>query len=226
MLQRTLPLIVFVVLVAALASAASAAVRPEPSCPRVSTSGCANTELTPTVENLHAVRESTLCLINQERARNEVLPLQVDPELEKTAEAHSEQMVSEDYFEHTTPNGETVLQRLQAVGYVPANAVYMVGENIAWGTLNLATPEAIVEAWIASPSHLANILEGSFQDTGIGVDPAAPETGGEGELGATYTEDFGVVEDSSAAREHAGKRSASCARHQASRRSLAGAHRR
>jgi uncharacterized protein YkwD len=70
---------------------------------------------------------------------------------------------------------------------------YVIGENIAWGTLGLATPKAIVEAWMASPGHRANILDASYRDTGIGVVAAVPDSMGEGQDGAIYTQDFGVI---------------------------------
>jgi len=155
---------------------------------------CPNTQLIPNPENLQAVRIATLCLINQERARNNELPLQDNEQLEATAQSHSELMVSEDYFAHVTPAGETPTQRFEAAGYIPDQQVgYTVGENIAWGTLSLATPEAIVAAWIASPEHLANILEGDYKETGLGVVPAVPASVSAGQPGAIYTEDFGVI---------------------------------
>ena len=69
----------------------------------------------------------------------------------------------------------------------------MIGENLAWGTLSLATPEAIVNAWIASPEHLANILEGRYRETAIDVEPQVPESLAEGVEGALYTQEFGVI---------------------------------
>lgn len=230
MLLRPLPVVVLAILVLAFAGTTDAALRPESRCPQrchavglqgahgrsrapmarasaltadVFTPACEDTQLTPTPEDLQAVRESILCLINQERARSGLSLLLVDPQLQQAAQAHSEQMVREDYFAHTSPSGETVSQRLQAAGYIPENAGYLVGENVAWGTLGLATPEAIVEAWVASPPHLANILEAGFRDTGIGVDPAVPAAAAEGVSGATYTQDFGVIDEGSATSEGA-----------------------
>jgi uncharacterized protein YkwD len=157
---------------------------------------CPDTQLTPSQENLDAVRVATLCLINQERARNNELPLQSNTHLEMTAQSHSELMVSEDCFAHITPAGETPTERFEAAGYISNQQVgYIVGENIAWGTLSLATPEAIVAARIASPEHLANILEGSYKETGLGVVAAAPAFVSAGQPGAIYTEDFGVIDE-------------------------------
>ncbi len=156
---------------------------------------CQNTELMPEPGNLEAVREATVCLINQERARNNELPLQPNAQLGQVAQQHSEDMIGKDYFAHTTPSGETQQDRVLASGYIPnAQVGYTIGENIAWGTLYLATPSSIVAAWIASPEHLANILNPEYRETGVGVDPAAPPSLAEGQPGAIYTQEFGVIQ--------------------------------
>lgn len=103
-------------------------------------------------------------------------------------------MVSQDYFAHIAPSGLTPLERVRETGYIPSpHDGYTIGENIAWGTLELSTPKAIVAAWIASPEHLANILEADYRDTAVGVAPAAPPSLGHGQQGAVYTQEFGVI---------------------------------
>jgi uncharacterized protein YkwD len=93
-----------------------------------------------------------------------------------------------------SPSGVTPVDRIRATGYIPSeNVGYVIGENLAWGTLNLATPESVVNAWIASPGHLANILEAQYTDTGLGVTPAVPPSLSGGESGATYAQEFGVI---------------------------------
>jgi uncharacterized protein YkwD len=165
-----------------------------PSIASVLATPCQNTELTPEAGNLEQIRTATLCLVNQERARDDELPLKVSSELEQAAQSHTEAMVSEDYFAHIAPNGETPVDRIQATGYIPnAEAGYTLGENIAWGTLELATPRAIVAAWIASPEHLANILTGAYTETAIGVTAAAPASLANGQAGAVYSQIFGVI---------------------------------
>lgn len=155
---------------------------------------CQNTEVTPEEGNLEAIDAATVCLVNQERARNGELPLRVNAELEAAAQGHSEEMVSENYFAHVAPSGLTPVGRVQSTGYIPNPRVgYTLGENIAWGTLQLSTPSAIVAAWIASPEHLENILYGAYLDTAIGVAPAAPASLGDGQPGAVYTQEFGVI---------------------------------
>jgi uncharacterized protein YkwD len=155
---------------------------------------CQNTTLTPAAGNLPEIDAATLCLINQERARNNELPLRLNADLQEAADEHSQEMVEKDYFAHVSPSGMTPLQRVQATGYIPSpQDGYTIGENIAWGTLELSTPQAIVKAWIASPEHLANILESHYTDTAIGVAPAAPPSLANGQQGAVYSQEFGVI---------------------------------
>jgi uncharacterized protein YkwD len=79
-----------------------------------------------------------------------------------------------------------------ASGYIPADASYSIGENIAFGTGELSTPREIVVAWMRSPGHRRNILDRSYRETGMGVVPAAPPSSAEGQPGGTYTQEFGA----------------------------------
>ena len=154
---------------------------------------CRGAGLRPTRHNLRLIRAATLCLVNRERTARGERPLRPNRRLVRAARAHSENMAVDDYFEHTGPRGQTPLARLRAVGYVSRSRGYEVGENIAWGTLGLATPRAIVAAWMASPGHRANILDARFRETGIGVSPHPPTSLAHGQPGAIYTQDYGVI---------------------------------
>jgi uncharacterized protein YkwD len=155
---------------------------------------CQDTGLTPSDENVGRVRASVLCLINRVRAEHGLQPLATNPELETAAEGHASELVAEDYFAHVSPSGVTPVERIKATGYIPdASVGYVIGENLAWGTYSLSTPQAIVEAWVASPGHLANILESRYTETGVGVTADVPPSLGEGNPGATYAEEFGVI---------------------------------
>ena len=155
---------------------------------------CANVDVTPEAGNLPVVRAAVVCLINRVRAEHGEAPLVTNPDLERAAEEHSQELVADDYFAHVSPSGLTPVQRIEATGYVPGPSVgYVLGENLAWGTLNLSTPQQIVQAWVASPGHLANILESQYKDTGIGVIAAVPPSLADGESGATYAQEFGVI---------------------------------
>jgi uncharacterized protein YkwD len=155
---------------------------------------CQNTELTPEADNIGLVRAAVLCLINRKRAENGESPLTANPELEQAAEGHCQELVADDYFAHVSPSGETPVDRIRTTGYIPGpSAGYVIGENLAWGTYQLSTPQAIVSAWIASPGHLANILEAQYRETGIGITPAVPASLSAGAPGATYAQEFGVI---------------------------------
>jgi uncharacterized protein YkwD len=158
------------------------------------TSGCEGANLRPDAENLEAVREATLCLVNRERVTRGERALTLNDKLERTAQEHSESMAQDDYFGHEGPGGSTPLSRMRAAGYIYSSRVgYEIGENIAWGTLWLATPRAIVESWMQSPGHRENILDPSYRDTGIGVSPHALASQAGGQAGGIYTQDFGVI---------------------------------
>jgi uncharacterized protein YkwD len=155
---------------------------------------CQGTDAIPTAANIEQVKAAILCLVNQERVRNNELPLQIDARLAHAAQSHSNDMIERDYFAHVAPDGETPFDRVKASGYIPNSQVgYTVGENLAWGTLYLATPSSIEAAWVASPEHLANILDADYRDTAIGVVPAAPPSLADGQAGAIYTQEFGVI---------------------------------
>jgi uncharacterized protein YkwD len=155
---------------------------------------CQGTQATPEAANLAQVDATVLCLINQVRAQHGESPLAIDPRLQRAAEEHASELVADDYFAHVSPSGVSPVARIKADGYVPSpQDGYVIGENLAWGTLGLATPESIVQAWVASPGHLANILEGQYQQTGIAVVPAVPSSLASGQAGATYAQEFGVV---------------------------------
>ena len=155
---------------------------------------CQDTQVTPEQANIAAVDAAVLCLINQVRAQHSEPPLVIDASLQRAAEEHASELVADDYFAHVSPSGETPVTRIKVDGYVPSpDDGYVIGENLAWGTLSLATPESIVQAWVASPGHLANILEGQYQQTGIAVVPAVPASLADGQAGATYAQEFGVI---------------------------------
>ncbi len=148
----------------------------------------------PTGEDLAAVDAATLCLVNRERTSRGERALRANSDLQRAATTHSAEMASGDYFDHIAPSGSTPLMRMRATGYIFSTHIgYAIGENIAWGTLWLATPKAIVAGWMASPGHRANILDRTFKETGVGVSPHPIESLARGESGAIYTQDFGRI---------------------------------
>ena len=180
-------LVVVLALVALLAPAGAQAL-PEA---KTSQNGCANTNLKPTRANLELVRTAVLCLHNRERSRHGLPRLRENPLLRRAAERHTDNMISEHFFDHTSPSGSTMVERIRRTGYTKRARRWALGENIAWGSGSLATAAQIHRSWMKSPGHRANILQRSFREIGIGVEPGVPVRLSASQAGATYTTDFG-----------------------------------
>jgi cysteine-rich secretory family protein len=145
----------------------------------------------PTPDNLNAISTATLCLLNGERADAGLRALKQNDKLVKAAVRHSRDMVDQQYFDHIAKNGSDPVARIRAAGYIPSVGSWTVGENLAWGTGSLATPKAIVAAWMKSQGHKENILRASFKEIGLGVVAGNPRS--RSGSGATFTTTFGVV---------------------------------
>jgi len=155
---------------------------------------CPDTSLRPNSTDIAAIRTATLCLVNRERLSRGESALRPDAELQQAAQGHSQDMVAGDYFEHDGRGGSTPLSRMRQAGYIFSSHIgYAIGENIAWATLGLATPQAIVAGWMSDVGHRANILEAKFRDTGVGIAPHALASLAHGQAGAIYTQDFGRI---------------------------------
>ena len=146
---------------------------------------CPGADAQPSAATIAQAQQSTLCLLNERRAQQGLGPLGRDGLLESASTAFSHRMVAERFFSHTSPDGGTLRNRLAA--YVAGLSGWAIGENLAWGTAGSSTPGSIVEMWMKSSGHRANILSSRYQAIGIGIAPGNPSGGG----GATYTTDFG-----------------------------------
>jgi uncharacterized protein YkwD len=142
----------------------------------------------PTRSNLRSTRTAVLCLLNRERAEHGLAALRRSSRLELASQRHSEDMAARNFFAHETPDGIDPGARMAAAGY-PATAS-ATGENIAWGSAANATPVRIVQGWMKSPGHRANILRPEFTEVGVGVAHEAPRPYVDGRVGV-YTTDFG-----------------------------------
>ena len=159
--------------------------------PAVRAAACADTGLKPTRANLETVRNAVLCLHNQERARHGLPLLRENPRLRRAAGRHSEHMVDARFFDHTSPGGATMLDRIRRTGYTSGARAWSLGENIAWGSGRLATAAQIHRSWMNSAGHRANILRRAFREIGIGIETGLPVRLSAAQSGATYTTDFG-----------------------------------
>jgi uncharacterized protein YkwD len=102
---------------------------------------------------------------NLVRIKNGLAPLAWDADICRMARIHSESMSRQAYFSHTTPEGLRLAQRARAAGILRFSTL---GENIA-RSQGFDDPGAfIVEQWMQSPKHRANILSSEFRAMAIG----------------------------------------------------------
>ncbi|MER6064432.1 CAP domain-containing protein [Streptomyces sp. NPDC001792] len=127
------------------------------------------------VSTASAAEAEVLKLVNGERAKVGCSPLAANSSLSELAESFSDDMAARDFFDHTDPDGKTPWDRAAAAGITDLG-----GENIARGQADAA---AVMQAWMNSPGHRANILNCDFKTLGVGVHL--------GPGGPWWTQDFG-----------------------------------
>ncbi|MEU6368063.1 CAP domain-containing protein [Streptomyces sp. NPDC046931] len=118
---------------------------------------------------------AVLDLVNQERAKVGCTPVSASSELTVLAQAFSDDMATRNFFDHIDPNGKDPWDRAASLGITDLG-----GENIARGQ---ATAQEVMDAWMNSPGHRANILNCDFKTLGVGVHHGAG--------GPWWTQDFG-----------------------------------
>ncbi len=132
--------------------------------PKTSSGGNMNTNNTNQSNNVSGLsvdEQEVFNLINKQRTNNGLQALKIDSEVQKVARIKAQDMVDNNYFSHTSPTYGSPFDMLKSfkISYNTA------GENIAGNSSN----SAAVTAWMNSSGHKANILNSSFNYTGIGV---------------------------------------------------------
>lgn len=108
-----------------------------------------------------AYEKEVVRLVNIERQKKGLSDLSYDWQLSRVARYKSQDMKDNNYFSHTSPTYGSPFQMMKSFGISYRSA----GENIARGQ---ASPEAVVNAWMNSSGHRANILNSSFTHIGVG----------------------------------------------------------
>lgn len=122
--------------------------------------------------------EEVIALVNAERTKEGCTAVRSNSRLTTAASRHSADMVSRDYFSHTSPDGSDPGDRITAAGYRWST----YGENIAKGQ---RTPAAVMDSWMNSPGHRANILNCAFKEIGVGRQDSSG--------GPVWTQNFGAA---------------------------------
>ncbi|MFI1032704.1 CAP domain-containing protein [Streptomyces sp. NPDC020951] len=131
-----------------------------------------------TTEGLARTAAEVVDLTNRERARAGLRPLAVDRLLTTAAQAYSADMAARAFYSHTSPEGSQPWDRAAAAGSTRRT----IGENIACGQRSAAE---VMDGWMNSPGHRANILKPAFTHIGVGF-------AGGGPSGTYWTQLFGA----------------------------------
>jgi uncharacterized YkwD family protein len=112
--------------------------------------------------NIAALEKEVVNLVNAERAKAGLPALKNNTELSNVARLKSQDMIDKKYFSHTSPTYGSPFNMMKKFGIKYSTA----GENIASG---YSTAKAVVDGWMNSPGHRANILSKSFTEIGVGL---------------------------------------------------------
>jgi uncharacterized protein YkwD len=105
--------------------------------------------------------DEIVALTNIERVKHGLSPLRVNSTLTQIALAKAKDMIDKQYFEHVSPDGTDIGKLAQQYGY----AYVHIGENLALG--DFASSSHVVNGWMDSPGHRANILGSDFVEIGV-----------------------------------------------------------
>ncbi|RFU88517.1 CAP domain-containing protein [Streptomyces triticagri] len=159
---------------------ADKAEKPKEQSPRSSSPAPRQTErqnenAAPQGDGQSSQEAQVLALVNQERAKAGCSPVRQDGDLAALAADFSKDMAARGFFDHTDPDGDTPWDRAKDAGISNLG-----GENIARGQANA---QSVMDSWMNSPGHRANILNCDYKTLGVGTHMASG--------GPWWTQDFG-----------------------------------
>lgn len=117
-----------------------------------------------TINLLTMSPDTFLNLINQSRVEQKLSPLKFNDTLSKAAQARANDIITKNYWSHTSPEGKKAYNFMVDNGY-QYNAA---GENLARGSND---PNVLYKMWMDSPTHRSNILNSQYKETGIAIVP-------------------------------------------------------
>jgi len=121
-------------------------------------------KITGQAPNSFLTQKGTIAETNNQRIENGLSALKENAKLDAAAKAKAQDMFKNQYFEHVSPSGRGPADLAKSVGY----DYLIIGENLALG--NFENDKKLVDAWMASPGHRANILNGKYAEIGVAVE--------------------------------------------------------
>ena len=157
------------------------------AAPPIAGAACAGKRATPESISADKAESAVLCLFNRKRAKRNLPRLARHRQLDEPALGHSRYMVQERCFAHRCRGEPGLEERLRE--YLERGGQAW-GQNIAWGSGEFGSPQAVVRSWMRSEGHRRNILSRDYEHIGIGIVWGSPE--GPVFEAATYTTTFGA----------------------------------
>lgn len=116
----------------------------------------------PSIDDVKTLEQQVITLVNKQRSAHGLSMLASNWELCRVARYKSQDMINKGYFGHTSPTYGSPFRMMESFGIRFSAA----GENIAYGQ---RTPQEVMNAWMNSPGHRANILSPTYNQIGVGV---------------------------------------------------------
>lgn len=117
----------------------------------------------PSTQSAELTSAGVIKLVNEARAKQGLAPLTENQKLSTSAKMKAEDMLKNQYFAHNSPSGTTPSYLADSAGYVYSS----FGENLAYG--NFKNNDALMNGWMNSSGHKANILNPSYTEIGVSV---------------------------------------------------------
>ena len=123
----------------------------------------------PNIDDVKQLEQQVAQMVNEERDKAGLAPLKMNWEVSRTARYKSQDMIDKRYFAHQSPTYGSPFNMMESFGIRFSAG----GENIAYGQ---RTPTEVMQAWMDSPGHRANIMSAVYNEIGVGAAKAANGT--------------------------------------------------
>ena len=155
-------------------------------------SPCPDANLAPGPDTMPRVQAALVCVLNEQRRSAGLASFARVDELDTSSAFQSADMVDSHYFGHEESGHPTLLERVLWTGYFDGAVGGLYSENLAFGPIPQGTAAAIVNAWMQSSDHRANILDSRLDQIGVGTALTGPDPAFYPDRSAAvFTTDFG-----------------------------------
>jgi uncharacterized protein YkwD len=154
-------------------------------------SDCPDANASPSEVSVSEYASSLLCVVNETRRDWGRPTLDRQRNLIRAAGWQADDMAANNYFSHTSADGDTLVDRLDRANFIPSSDRWRAGENLAAGRGQAGSPAEIVDGWMNSRDHRINLLDSGFTMVGIAASRGWPGPGTSDDNALTIAMDLG-----------------------------------